>query len=171
MNKKQLIILIVLGLVVGLVFLGGVRQKVDEKESSGGLGTVEGGTRKEISDDVETPEAGESVENEEIAVPVTTYKASEKASASKRVFNIKAEGYKFSPSVIVVDEKDVVNIEIKAVDQDYNVFFPDFGVYKELPSGERIELEFQVSDYGEYEFFCNECEEEMGGKLIVNEGE
>lgn len=170
MSKKQIIILILLAVVVGLIFLGGRYQRQADVED-GRLGTVEGGTRREVSDDIETPEAGDKVGNEEVAVPVTTYKASEKAEASKRIFDIRAEGDRFSPSVVVVNEGDVVNINIEARDKSYNVFFPEFGVYKELPKGKRVELEFQTSDYGEYEFFCHECENEMKGKLIVNKRE
>ena len=55
-------------------------------------------------------------------------------------------------------------------DADYDIFFPDFGVYKELPEGKLATLQFQATPFGKYNFFCkNACEKEVRGTLIVNE--
>lgn len=133
------------------------------------LPTVEGGTRERIQESVETPDAG-TTSTEGVAIPRYTTAAGKKGEASFRVFNMEAVGKTFIPETIVVNDGDLIKLEIQAKDGDYDIFFPDFGVYKELPEGKLVSLQFQAAPFGKYAFFCkNACKEEMGGTLIVNE--
>ncbi len=132
------------------------------------LPTVEGGTREKILQNIETPEAG-STSTKNTAIPRYTTLAGKKGEASFRVFYIEAANNAFIPETIVVNDMDLIKLEIQAKDGDYDIFFPDFGVYKELPEGKLVNLQFQAAPFGKYTFFCkNACEKEMRGTLIVN---
>lgn len=141
------------------------------KRNPNALPTVEGGTREKILRDVETPDA-ESTSTEGIAIPRYTTAAGKKGEASFRVFNVEVTNNAFIPETIVVNDGDLIKLEIQAKDGDYDIFFPDFGVYKELPEGKLVTLQFQAAPFGKYSFFCkNACKEDVRGTLIVNKRE
>lgn len=191
-NKKTIIIavvvVIVLAVVAGLAWYGkragwwsgfnipGAGAPKAGKPVGGGaeptgLLTVEGGTRNEITQNIKTPEPGAISTNPNIAVPESAVNlgGGEGASADLRTFEIKAENNKFSPSTIVVNELDVITIKLTAVDKKYNIFFPDFGAYKEAEKGQTAKFQFQASRYGQYKFYCQDiCSEATAGTLIVN---
>lgn len=136
-----------------------------------GLPTIEGGTRDEISKTVQTPEPGATPTNPEVAVPKSSLDlgGSEGVNASLRDFELKAENGKFFPSTIVVNEMDVITISLTAVDQKYNIFFPDFGVYREAAKGQTTKFQFQAYPFGQYKFYCKDiCGSGATGALIVN---
>ena len=64
---------------------------------------------------------------------------------------------------------DVITISLTAVDQKYNIFFPDFGVYREAAKGETTKFQFQAYPFGQYKFYCKDiCQSDTAGTLIVN---
>ncbi|MBI2013861.1 MAG: cupredoxin domain-containing protein [Candidatus Colwellbacteria bacterium] len=147
----------------GVVVLGEDRFRPNDPDA---LETVEGGTRKEITETVATPEVGSSA-NQDVAVPT---KVTQVGTVERREFDISGENQKYVPSTIVVNTGDIVKINFTAVDGNYDIFFSDLGVYKEIIEGTTETIQFQVSGHGEYEFYCqNSCRNEVTGKLIVNE--
>ena len=187
MNNEQTKVVVFTGIVIGVVATLGtiaILQKGKNAEISEGeresaqnerarnpnaLPTVDGGTREKILQAIETPEEG-STSTEDTAIPRYTTDAGKKGEASFRVFNVEVRGGAFIPQTIVVNDRDLVKLEIRAEDADYDIFFPDFGVYKELPEGKLATLQFQATPFGKYNFFCkNTCEKEVRGTLIVNE--
>ena len=173
----------IIGIVVGVIIVGGtifffqkspknqgtgVGQEEKKVENPNALETVQGGTREKIKTQVKTPEPTDQAPSEDIAVPKAAIKVGEQKQAAIRTFELRGENGKFSPSTIVVDELDVVEIELNAVDGDYDIFFPDFGVVKTAKKGTTEKLQFQAYPFGEYVFRCKtSCKAE--GKLIVNE--
>lgn len=128
------------------------------------LETVEGGTRRIITEEIATPEPGEEPISSDIAVPQTVVQV---GSLQRRVFNISGEGGEFVPSILVVNEEDIITLNLTSVDGDYDIFFPDFGVVLSASQGETERAQFQTSGFGEYDFRCLElCNAE--GLLIVN---
>ena len=104
---------------------------------------------------------------EGVAIPVSVSKI---GSGSFINFIIRGENKKYFPFKLVVDEGDIITIHFTSVDSDYNIFFPDFGVYRTIPIGETSKIQFQVSGVGEYQFFCKDvCQTEIIGTLIVNQ--
>ncbi|MDP2704557.1 MAG: cupredoxin domain-containing protein [bacterium] len=149
----------------------GKRAESERTVNPNALPTVEGGTREKILQGVETPESG-GTSTEGVAVPRYTTAAGRKGEALFRVFNIEVVNNAFIPETIVVNDMDLIKLEIQAKDGDYDVFFPDFGVYKELPEGETVNLQFQAAPFGKYTFFCkNTCNKDVRGTLIVNKQE
>ncbi len=172
----------VMGIVLGTVIVGAVVYVLqkntikspadankDAEKNPNALDTVEGGTRQKIMDEIQTPEPGaESFGG--VAVPKSAVSVGEEVRAAIRTFEIRGEGGKYVPSTIVVDELDIVEIELRAVDQDYDISLPDFGIVKTAKKGSTETIQFQAYPYGEYAFQCKDaCSAE--GKLIVNQRE
>jgi hypothetical protein len=166
-NVGKIIAGLVLVLIVGAAgfyFLGG------EKLFIGDSSTPVSEVKKDNlnSSSIPTPELGAKNLPPEVATPVNVVLAPNGA-ASFRHFEVQAENGKFSPSIIVVNEKDVVDINLKAVDQDYSFSFPTKGIYRKITKGTSGKLNFQVFSVGEFEFSCSDvCSPAVTGKIIVN---
>ncbi len=193
MNPKKLSLIgIVIGLIVlgGLIFVANTKKGKEGSENSAAnqvktaspdvfrpgvekaLPTVQGGTREVIKEIIKTPEpnAKPTEVPKEVAIPKSAVEVTgASGSASIRTFEIKAENGKYEPSVFVVNNLDMLTIEFTAVDDAYNLFFPDFGVYIASAKGETKKRQFQASPTGEYKFSCRDCGKEIEGKLIVNQ--
>jgi len=130
------------------------------------LPTVEGGTRIVSDETIKTPEVGASTTPKDVAVPTNVL---ETGPSAFRQFEMKGEGGKYVPSTLVVNEGDVIDINFTAVDAKYNVFFPDFGVYRTIEKGASMKIQFQGYPFGKYGFYCKDiCGKEVTGTLIVN---
>jgi len=134
-------------------------------ENAAALATVEGGTREQVEEDMTAPEPGDTPSNPSIAVPTSVSGSGPKF----RVFSIAASDGKFIPSTIIVGERDVIDLTIVAADADYDVFFPDFGVYKKIESGTSGKVQFQGTPYGSYVFTCRDAcpSGSASGQLII----
>ena len=187
MENKGLKNSVVVGVVVGIIIVAGIiflLQKQSVKNDGipeGGnetavqanpdaLPTVEGGTREKIKTEIATPEPGLPAPSGDVAVPKSAVVVGQEKQAAIRTFEVRGEVGKFSPSTIVVNELDVIEIDLNAVDSDYDIFFPDFGVFKSVNKGTSGKIQFQAYPYGEYAFRCKDaCAAE--GKLVVNQKE
>jgi len=142
---------------------------ITQSTSSNALTTVPGGTREVIQEKIATPDVNSSVP-QNVARPTTVLPAEGNAL---RQFEIKAQEGKFIPSIIVVNEGDVVNLVLNAVDSDYNIYFPDFGNVILAKKGTNGRGQFTASPYGQYKFFCDQkttptCPPNMSGTFIIN---
>jgi hypothetical protein len=127
------------------------------------LPTVQSGARAVLSEPVTVPEPGSTPISEDIAVPTYTV-----PTAHFRHFDLKGEGCWYTPSIIIAYEGDVIDISFTSVDDNYCLFFPDFGVYKQVSMGQTGQIQFQGYPYGEYKFYCSSvCQGQISGKLIV----
>lgn len=135
-------------------------------EQKDALPTVEGGTRMVASETIKTPEVGSLATPEDVAVPINVL---ETGPSAFRQFEMKGEGGRYIPSTLIVNEGDVIDINFTAVDAKYNVFFPDFGVYRTIEKGTSMKIQFQGYPFGKYGFYCKDiCGKEVTGTLIVN---
>lgn len=171
----------IIGIVLGILIVGGVAYiskknstkepedtRAEKTRNPDALETVEGGTREQIKTKIATPEPRDAAPSNDVAVPKNAVEIGEEKQAALRTFEIRGENGTFSPSTIVVNESDVVEIDLVAVDKDYDIFFPDFGVVKSAKKGTTEKLQFQADLFGEYAFGCKElCKAE--GKFIVNQ--
>lgn len=133
------------------------------------LATVEGGTREKIRTSVLVSDANMAARTarpSEVAVPFAMQKVGE---VTLRKFALFGERGSLSPSLVAVNELDIVEFAFTASDRDYAVRFPDFGVYRAVKRGETATFQFQAYPFGEYVFTCAEgCSAGTGGKLVVN---
>ncbi len=185
MSKRNILILLTAALIVIVIVIIGaisdgqrptqqvspeVSPDVFRPENPRALPTVEGGSREIIEEEIATPELGATSTPEGVAVPTNVSQLSGPAGeAAIRDFEIRAEGGKFSPNIIVVNDGDIITVHLTAVDADYNIFFPDFGSYLAVKKGETRKTQFQTTPFGQYQFFCKDCGNEARGTLIVNE--
>jgi rubredoxin len=181
MSKRNIAVLIIVAVVVIVIIVLGARfggpggvtapsEDAFRPENPDALQTVEGGTREVVKEKIATPELGSTSTPEGVAVPTNFSQISGPGGeAGLRDFELKAEGGEFMPNTIVVNDGDIITIHLTAVDGDYNIFFPDFGVYQEVSQGQTVKRQFQATPFGQYEFYCKECNNEAKGTLIINE--
>ena len=131
------------------------------------LPTVQGGTREIISKKIVTPEkdAATSTLPTDVAVPTSVTPI---GSIFLRRFEIVGNGGKLSPSTIVINENDIIDIILKAVDGDYGISVSDFGVSKKVTAGSEAKMQFQGNAFGQYVIGCEGCSSGWKGTLIVN---
>ena len=128
---------------------------------------MQGGTREVLQTKIATPGEGATSTNKDVAVPTTVVQTGPSAF---RHFDLSANGNAYSPSTIVVNEGDVIDLNFTAVDKNYDMFLPDFGISKAAAKGETVKLQFQGYPFGEYKFYCKDScgSAKVEGKLIVN---
>lgn len=64
----------------------------------------------------------------------------------------------FSPDTVVVKKGDIVDLEITAVNQDYDFTQPDYGFSSiVLPKGKAVQIQFQALNVGKFTFYCTSC--------------
>ena len=185
MDKKQEYILIGIGVVVvlliiaGLVFTkGGPASPTGTQEATpagflsdnpNALPTVQGGTREKVTTAIPTPDVNATSVSKDVAIP---FNVQETGNISFRQFEIRGEGNQFVPDTIVVNAGDVIDLKLTAVDGDYNIFFPDFGIKVAVAEGQSTKpgaINFQAATYGQYLFSCSICRGTVTGTLIVNQ--
>ncbi len=129
--------------------------------------------REEVPGDVKVPGMNETLtdaEKEVIAVPSIVTPAAPGASASFRSFSISGDGGKFVPAEIIARLNDIVHVNFTAVDKDYDIVFPSYGMRQSAKKGETKILEFQAVSEGSYTYYCDSCggaNSPAKGKIIV----
>lgn len=134
--------------------------------------TNPGSTRQPLTQNIATPAAGDTAAPVNVAVPTNVANlgsGSGTGSMSLRHFIISGLGGQYSPNTIVVNNGDVVDLTLKAVDGAYGIYFPDFGISLTASKGEIAHAQFQTSGVGQYTFYCKDvCSGNPTGTLIVN---
>ena len=134
-NNRNLIV----GIVVAVVVLVVIMVVWPSRKPEGGLDkfrpgnmdalpTVEQGTREIIKTVIETPGVTSAPGVEGLAIPVRVAPMGD--GTALRAFRISAGTGGYEPNILVVNEKDVVDIAFTAHESDADIFFPDFGVYR-----------------------------------------
>lgn len=163
MNKKRIYIIlaVIIVLVLIIVFIkvktetdSGQQQIQEEQEKVSK-------TKLDIPKDAVAPKLGEEGLSEEIAIPITVSKASPTKDSKFRRFEVKIENDKYSPSDIIVNQNDIVHIDFVAIDKDYDVTFPDYGmkrvISKNSDEGGKRFIEFQALNPGKFLYYCEIC--------------
>jgi heme/copper-type cytochrome/quinol oxidase subunit 2 len=169
MNRKQLIILVVVGVVVviGILFgvfgrkQGGFFVPVDEKEKKEGEVTMPVGDTEVSVFTTEVPG------NAELTVPQEKAPAAPGAEEKLGIFNMTVSSSGFSPNSITVNKGDVVQIRLTAQGGDYDLSMPYKGLYVMVPENETKQITFGINTTGTYNFMCRDyC---PGGRTINGE--
>ncbi len=92
-----------------------------------------------------------------VAIPQTVSPASQVSSASNRDFSIKIEANAFTPDTIIVRKFDVINLTVNAVDGNYDLTQPDYGLNLSAPKGTSKTFQFQAYLEGKFTFYCASC--------------
>jgi heme/copper-type cytochrome/quinol oxidase subunit 2 len=132
---------------------------------SDALDTVAGGTRTVTKEIIATPDANSAPVSKEVAIPTEVVPT---GGIATRKFTIRGEGNAFVPSTIVVNELDIVELRLEAIDGTYDIFFPDFGVSIKADKGGSGSAQFQATQFGQYGYVCKSCTGQVKGTFIVN---
>lgn len=93
------------------------------------------------------------------------------AQQAPRVIEVKAKKYDFEPSTIEVRQGERVVLRVTSTDRLHGIGIRKFGVSKEVPKGETVDVEFVASAVGTFKVICTEeCgkgHDDMVGTLVV----
>ncbi len=88
-----------------------------------------------------------------------------------KTIKVKAVQFSFDPSIITVNQGDVVTIELTSFDVAHGISISEFGVDIKADAGQTVSGTFTASQKGTFPFSCNiPCgpgHREMTGTLIV----
>ncbi|MEK6973690.1 MAG: cupredoxin domain-containing protein [Nanoarchaeota archaeon] len=90
-----------------------------------------------------------------------------------KIFNIEVTSFKYTPSIINVNEGTIVILRIKNVDTKIHGFgLSGYNINKEIAAGETIEVQFVADQKGTFNFICTvPCgpgHKDVKGKVIVS---
>lgn len=166
MEKKKILILVGLALILVALFLFLILPKIFSSQKS----TSEI-SRPEVSSEelknIQVPEPNESSENPNLAVPHQVVLSNPKAENHLRSFQIKGENKALTPSEIRVYQNDIVSIELVAVDNDYDLKIEGYNIFQKATKGTKKTLQFQAVNSGKFGIFCKACSKNPSGILIV----
>ena len=93
------------------------------------------------------------------------------AQQAPRVIEVKARKYDFEPSVIEVQQGERVVLRVTSTDRLHGIGIKKFGVNREVPKGQTVDVEFVATTAGTFKVLCTEdCgkgHDDMVGTLVV----
>jgi heme/copper-type cytochrome/quinol oxidase subunit 2 len=124
--------------------------------NTGAPATPQSQTEAPVPADVIVPSQGQVVASS-VAVPEVVAPANAHTTDDYRSFSIQADDNQFTPSTIVVNQEDVVNISMTAVDKSYDFTQPDYGLRETIPKGQTKTIQFGATATGKFTFYCSSC--------------
>lgn len=127
-----------------------------------------------LPDNIVVPDIDMELTEEEakiIAIPNVVSAAAPGVEAKFRSFDVVGEGGRFVPSNIIVNKGDTVHINFTAVDRDYDIQFPSYGMKQFAKIGQTKILEFQAVTAGNFIYYCESCggiDSTARGNIIVS---
>ena len=101
----------------------------------------------------------------------TVLLASAPAPAAKRVVEITAKKFDFTPASIELKVGVPVVLEIRALDRKHGFKAPDLGIDEQVEPGDVTRVRIVPDRAGTFEFhcdvFCGSGHEEMTGQIVV----
>lgn len=166
--KKPTIIIIVVAvaiLIIGVALLvakNSIKKNAGEANQNNAptgaqqLKEGETATKLIVPENIKVPGVGEKTESG-VAAPSLVAAAAPGVTAQFRSFNINGEKGGFNPSTVIVNLGDTVHVNFVAVDKDYDITFPDYGMKQTAKKGESKILEFQAVATGKFLYYCEQC--------------
>ncbi len=160
-SKEKLIA--IFSLIV-IIFLVGLAIFVKKPLSGSGTNVEKSApaapvTREAVPLGVVVPDVGSKVP-ENVAAPENVASFVPDTATKDRTFSISAQNNRFTPSEIILNKGDNLNLNFTAVDKDYDFVMPDFG-YRPgaivIKKGTTKKITFQVTDSGKFKFYCALC--------------
>lgn len=111
-------------------------------------------------------------EKEIIAIPEVVVSASNHNDSQRRVFEVNLNNNTFIPANIIVRQNDLVRIRLNAIDKDYDVVVPDYGLSLDIKADTNRTLSFQAVKSGVFPYFCPNCgglDSSAQGLIIISE--
>jgi plastocyanin len=173
MQNKQKITFIIIGVVI--VILLGIVLFVPRPKTSSPAQSQSGAANQTASipqsttvapvpANVVVPNEGDKNVASGVAAPqIQTAAHPSGGSASYRQFPISAgndaaNNDVFTPATVIVNKGDIIDLEITAVNHDYDFTQPDYGFSAVLlPKGKTTKVQFEALNVGKFTFYCTSC--------------
>ncbi|OGZ52513.1 MAG: hypothetical protein A3B25_02385 [Candidatus Ryanbacteria bacterium RIFCSPLOWO2_01_FULL_48_26] len=172
-RKKIIGVAIAVMAVLLIVIVGSLSRK---QNSSQGEVTGQTGSQPEIvtreapPKDIAVPSTSSVNLQEDVAKPKVVAPGSSRNNSSYRSFDIRMENDVVTPSTIIVYKGDTADINVAAVDKDYNFSQPDYGFNVLIKKGQTQKIQFGATAAGKFIFYCATCggpEKGPHGYIIV----
>lgn len=164
MNKNKIIILVVVATMIAIFFVMNFsKNKSQAPQNNGVSNTVnqsapQSETWQVFPKNVEVPGVGETNVPEGVAVPKNVSPASTVSDAKIRNFSeLKIENNKFTPQEFIVKQGDIFDVNVVAIDNDYDFTQQDYGFNLNIKKGETKRVQFQATASGKFTFYCKSC--------------
>lgn len=103
----------------------------------------------------------------ELAIPEEVVPVNTQSGINLRSFELNIKNNQVFPKEIRVYSGDVVDIDIKAIDKNYNLAIPAYGLSIQVNKGETKKIQFQATDAGKFIFECSLCSPKFTGLIMV----
>ncbi|MBI4033938.1 MAG: cupredoxin domain-containing protein [Candidatus Brennerbacteria bacterium] len=174
MNRKQLVVLVLVGVAVIVGIVIGVFSRKGgppPSEPSGAPIAGEETGEPEVQAPVVPEFSPETPKNAEPTKPTAAESPAAPGAEEKfGAFNMTVSSAGFNPNSITVRKGDAVQIRLTAVGGDYDFDMPYKGLYVMVPEGETKQITFGINTAGSYGFMCRDfCPQgrTISGTLIV----
>jgi nitrous oxide reductase len=165
MNKNKIIILVVVATMIAIFFVmnfsknkSNVTRDNREENITDEKSQSQNQTWQDSLKNIEVPEVGETNVSKGVAVPRNVIPASTASEAKIRNFSeMKIENNTFVPEEFIVKQGDVFDVNVTAVDKDYDFTQPDYGFNLNIKKGETKRVQFQATASGKFTFYCKSC--------------
>lgn len=157
-SKSKIICIVIIALVaIGVIAFFITRPSSTPTSMSSSNQIEATGTRAPVPAGVTVPSQGEATAPN-VAPPQVVSPAKAGSDSEYRSFSITADDNQFTPSTIVVNQGDVVNLIITAVDKNYDFTQPDYG-FKQVAilKGQSKTIQFGATATGQFTFYCSSC--------------
>ncbi len=168
---------LIAGIAVVVIVAAFVAYSFFVKKNSGGLDNEKNNifeettTRRAVPEGTTVPGMNSEVNDPNIAKPEYVTSSGSGSSSDLRIFpTVKADKGIFAPSELIVREGDDVQFYLEAIDKDYDITIPDYGIKQTAKKGEKKILHFQAGTEGKFLFYCDSCggvDSETKGYLVV----
>lgn len=163
-KKKIIIVLVavVIAFVIGIILYGWLGHGAGTSGSAGSASTSGSSAMAGTPTHAAVP-AGSVAPNQGaaasagVAVPVIQGPGNPAGTVDYRSFNIAIQGGAFSPSTVIVNQGDTVDLEMTAVDGNYTFTQPDYGFNAAIKKGKTQRIQFQAVQSGDFTFYCSSC--------------
>lgn len=122
-------------------------------------------TRAPAPAGVAAPDKGAQNVPQNVATPQVEAVGSPSGNSKYRSFNIQAVNNSFVPNTVIVNLGDTIDLEITAVDKNYDFYLPDFGNKSPLPKGETKRIQTGATAVGKFTFYCVSCGGPQSGPI------
>ncbi len=173
--KIIILVLVLLILLVAALFIfpNKFTKQSSQQEQTKTEETPKFQTWQSVDKNIDVPATKEEAAKlgENVAQPENVVKANANTDASIRTFQkLLIENNEFKPQEFRLKQGDVFDVFVKAIDKDYDITQPDYGIALKIKKGEEKRLQFQVTAPGKFMFYCESCggpEKGPKGYLIV----
>ena len=77
------------------------------------------------------------------------------------------ENEKLNQEKIYLKEKEIVTLNFKALDKDYEIFIEGYNLFHQIKKGETKIFQFQAVKGGSFDIICQNCRNKKIGVIII----